>query len=174
MNLKNGFTLIELLITILVFTILAMLAVPTFHHVMSRVESMRVEHQIKELLLHSRNTAFSLHQRIAICGSQDGVRCIDNRNWTDGILLYNDNVIRNRILDQGENKFYYHKLNLDYGTLEWRGFGVAGNILFQDDRGIPLGSNGSFFYCNPDNPQLNKRIVMSSAGNIRVEKAVKC
>lgn len=174
MNNSKGFTVTELLITLVVFAILASIAIPSYHHTMSRIESFQLERQLRELFRYSRYKAYIEYSRIAVCPTIDYQKCANQKNWDQGILVFYDNKYRNRVLDQGEQLLYKHKFNLKYGSLHWRGFGVSGNLIFHDRHINLTGSNGSFYYCNPQYPELSKRIVISPSGLTRVESGTKC
>lgn len=174
MNAAKGITVNELLMTITVLAVLASLAIPSYHHVMSRMESFRVERQLREFFGYGRSKAFLESNRIAICPTIDYQRCANQKNWDQGILVFHDHKNRNRVFDEGEKLLYKHQFNLKYGSLQWRGFGVNGNMIFHDRHINLTGSNGSFYYCNPQTPQLSKRIIISPTGLIRVESGTKC
>ncbi|TXJ09262.1 MAG: prepilin-type N-terminal cleavage/methylation domain-containing protein [Acinetobacter sp.] len=168
MNIKviKGFTLVELMIGIVVLMIIVSIAIPAYHTTMARLEAQRITTLIQTVLRESRSHAFTQHQRLAICGSLDGQIC-DANAWDQGLLIFHDQTA-NRLRDPQEPIHQFIKLQLKYGAFSWRGFGVATNILFQPDTGLPRGSNGSFKYC-AKNEINSRKIILSDMGHSRVE-----
>lgn len=174
MEKSKGISVTEMLITLAVLAILASIAIPNYHQMMARMESYMLERELRQILNYSKYSAVAEYRRIAICPTTDYKRCANQRDWSKGIMIFYDEKNRNRVFDAEEALLYTHKLNLKYGTLQWRGFGVAGNIIFHDRHTNLSGSNGSFYYCNPHKQQLNKRIIVNPAGFIRTENGIKC
>lgn len=165
-NISSGFTLIELMIAILVLVIIIAIATPYFSSMLARMESKKISTSLQTILRDARHHAFTHRKRIAICGSYDGINC-DSQGWNTGLLIFHD-AIPNRIRDETEKIHQFYQLNLKHGHLTWKGFGVAGNIIFQADTGLPRGSNGSFFYC-ADQSNNTRRIFVTPMGHSRIE-----
>lgn len=96
MKKQRGFTLIELLITIVVATILVVLAVPAFHNF---VQNNRITAQVNELvtaLTLVRSEAVKRKQTVSICSSSNTTSCTGN--WDQGWIVFvddNSNGIKN-------------------------------------------------------------------------------
>ncbi len=73
----------------------------------------------------------------------------------------------------GEQILHIDALNLKYGNLSWRGALSSPSVTYQAHTALPIGSNGSFYYCSA---QLSsqQRIVLSKMGHIRVESLPSC
>ncbi|MFC4953840.1 GspH/FimT family protein [Acinetobacter puyangensis] len=169
MNIKHmpsGFTLIELMITILILVVIITISAPHFSSIFALIESKKVSTTIQTVLRESRDYAFSHRKRIAICGSHNGITC-DEQAWGMGLLVFHDKT-SNRIRDPHEDIYQFLHFDLKYGNLNWKGFGIGGNIVFQPDTGLPRGSNGSFYYC-ANLSENTRRIVVSPMGHSRIE-----
>ncbi len=96
MKKQRGFTLIELLITIVVATILVVLAVPAFHNF---VQNNRITAQVNDLvtaLTLVRSEAVKRKQTVSICSSSNTTSCTGN--WDQGWIVFvddNSNGIKN-------------------------------------------------------------------------------
>lgn len=163
---SSGFTLIELMITILILTIIIAITAPYFSSMLARMESKKISTSLQAILRDARHHAFTQRKRIAICGSHDGITC-DAQAWSTGLLIFHDTTA-NRIREAHEDIYQFIRLNLKYGNLDWKGFGVSKNIVFQPDTGLPRGSNGSFYYC-ANQTENTRRIVVSPMGHSRIE-----
>lgn len=167
----KGITLFELVITMTIIAIIASLAIPSFHNMMARQESQKTIHLLRHIIQYSKTQALINRSRVIICSSKDGMQC-HNHEWAKGILVINDKNENNQV-DANETIYTYQTLHLKYGTLVWRGALNRNNVFFNAQQGLPNGSNGSFYYCNPTTQQ-HHRIVLSKMGHSRVETTQDC
>ena len=79
---------------------------------------------------------------------------------------------RNRSLDSGESIVLTEKTRQKYGNLEWKGALSLPSLRFNAQQALPLGSNGSFYYCSGFTP--NQRIFLSNRGFLRIEFPNSC
>lgn len=170
-NYQTGITLTQLLITLLLSIILVLYSIPSFNHLYAAYESRSTILLVNHLIQISRSRAFSHHQRIAICGSNDLVNCSE-QNWNQGILVFVDRIQRDRIRQSDEQIIAAHALTLKYGQLSWQGAG-GNNIIFEPHSGMARGANGSFFYCAVDSKH-SKKLILSYMGHTRVEQPEAC
>ena len=166
-NITKGFTLIEFMVMIAVLIIVIAVAAPQFNRLQASIEADQVTGTLTSLLTESRTHAFIHRKRLGICASHDGETC-DAHAWNEGVLIYHDKTA-NRLHDPHEPIHKYMRLDLKHGSLEWRGYGLKNNILFQPDTGMPRGSNGSFLYCASE-PKNSRKIIMGDMGNPRFIK----
>ncbi len=76
-------------------------------------------------------------------------------------------------MDANEQIILTESTDLKYGNLDWRGTLSIPSLTFQAANGLPIGSNGSFYYCSSDQ-QPSRKIILSDMGNVRIEKLLTC
>ena len=167
----RGFTFVELIVCIAVLAIIASIAVPYFHQYFANLEAKNLHKRIKAAATYSRAQAAMLRQNIVICPSQSFAQCQPNQ-WKFGFLIFVD-TNRNRQLDANEQLMHIEQLNLKYGELDWRGALSIQSITYQSQTALPIGSNGSFYYCAYE-PKHSQRIFLSKMGHTRVEPLTNC
>ena len=168
---KKGFTLFELIVTILIITILCVIALPHFQNLMAEREIKNVHTTLVNLSHYARNNAALYNANIVICPSVDLLQCQKNQ-WNKGLIVFIDQN-KNRRVDGAEKILHTERLDLKYGDLNWRGTLSIPSVTFQAFSGLPIGSNGSFYYCSKTAlPHL--KIVMSKMAHIRIEHPSTC
>ena len=168
--LKNGFSLVELIICIAIMAIIASLAVPYFQNHLAQQEAKNSQALLRQSIKIARQSASLHHSNVVICPSQNQISCSAN-SWNHGFMIFIDHN-RNRKLDDNEPLLESHALALKYGQLTWKGTLNFSSLSFQAHDGLPIGSNGSFYYCSTH--QHHYRLVMSKMSNIRLEYPQNC
>lgn len=171
---QGAFSLIELLITVALMAILAAFAAPSIEQMLQRYERIKVERITQQLLQEGRNTAFSLRQRIIICGSREAGPC-NAAEWKSGMLMFHDVNLDNRFTPEIDTLLRFEPLNLKYGTWQWiGGANFSTFVRFEHTSGMPHASFGSFHYCDFEQKDLF-RLVMRNTGVLRKDnKDVRC
>jgi len=160
-RLQRGISLVEQIMVVSVIAILAGVALPPLHHLLSRNRLQVAQSDFMTALQHARSTAAITGKRTLFCPSPDGHQCSDDTRWERGWLL-------------GEDADGDHQP--DGGPSYTRGayatgLRIASNngrhfVRFQPD-GSAGGSNLTLLFCEPggDNPALS--VVVSNSGRIR-------
>ena len=167
----KAITLLELIITLLVFAIIAAFALPYYHNMMEQQERNKVKMILLQSLQMSRVQAQSQHSNVVICPSLNGTTC-DNGQWNTSIVIFRDSD-NNRKIDPNDQIIDQQLLNLKYGNLSWRGARSTPSISFNTAQGLPIGYNGSFYYCSLHSSQ-HLRVVLSKMGHTRTEILSTC
>lgn len=167
---KNGFTLFEMVVSLSILAICASLAIPQFQNHFARQEAEFSRVHLENAVRLARQSALLYHTNIVICPSQDQKNCLNN-HWNDGFIVFSD-INKNRQMDGNDTLIDAHVLALKYGALQWKGTLNFPNLNFQSDDGLPIGSNGSFYYCSER--QFNYRLVMSKMSHLRVDSQYRC
>lgn len=170
---KSAFTLLELVITLTVIAILCMIALPHYHDIRERQEVGQLLSLIRQNVNLSKSLASAHHTKIVICSSANLSTCEDNQ-WHKGMIIFMD-LNQNHALDPHEPIQKIIKTDIQYGSFQWKG-GIVNShtITFQNDSGLPRGSQGSFHYCSFNHPKNNRSIVVSPMGHTRIEVKNDC
>ena len=157
-----GMSYIELITTTCILIILMLFAYPYIQDWRKKYEAQELFRQISPILSHARSSALIYHRAISVCGGSSS-ECTGL--WRHGILAFTD-FNHNGKLDQETDRILsYTPLELQFGSLTWRGAGARAHIIYQEN-GLPLGSNGAFIYCG-ENQKYHRAIILSMMGNAR-------
>ena len=168
---KNGFTLFELITTLAVLAIISAIALPHYQKIMAEQE---VKTTISKLSLANRsakNLAVLHHSNIVICPSKDFTQCKSDA-WSNGFIIFID-MNKNRSVDTDEQVLQTEALDLKYGYLDWKGTLSIPSVTFQAWSGLPIGSNGGFYYCSLANLP-HQKLNLSKMGHMRIEHPTTC
>lgn len=170
-KITRAFTIVELIICIAMIAILVSIAIPYFHEYRSKQEAKNIPIKLSQINRYARSQAAVFNQNIVICPSQDSVSCQANQ-WNKNILVFIDKN-KNRQVDVDEQILHIDALNLKYGNLSWRGALSLPSVTYQAHTALPIGSNGSFYYCST-HLSNQQRIVLSKMGHMRIESLPSC
>ncbi|PJG43146.1 fimbrial biogenesis protein FimT [Acinetobacter tandoii] len=171
LNKYMAFTLVELAITVLVLSILITLALPYYHQLKANQERSLVFRLISDNIQLAKQQAVINHSNVVICSTQDQKNCKDSM-WNQGFIVFLD-TNQNRKIDNNELLISTESTNLKYGNLNWRGTLQLTSLNFKAEHGLPIGSNGSFYYCSISTV-AHIRIIMSKMGHLRTENPTNC
>lgn len=170
-KITRAFTIVELIICIAMIAILASIALPYYHEYRARQEAQNIPIKLSTINRYARSQAAILRQNVVICPSQDSLTCQANQ-WNKTMLVFIDKN-KNRQVDTGETILHIDVVNLKYGNLSWRGALSLPSVTYQAQTGLPIGSNGSFYYCSAQFSS-QQRIILSKMGHIRRESLPSC
>lgn len=162
-NKHMAYTLTELAITILVLSILVTLALPYYHEMKANQERRTIFRQLIANIQLAKQHAAIHHTNVVMCSSENMQSCKEEM-WEQGFILFLDSN-QNRQLDLNEILVSQERTDLSYGTLNWRGTLHFPSLNFMAEHGLPIGSNGSFFYCSSTVKHM--KIILNKMGNSR-------
>lgn len=173
----SGFTLLELIITIIVLSIVASFAVPSFRET---IMNNRLTAQINEassLISYARSEASKLQSGVVtVCSSTDSKSCSGNAAWETGWIVFRD-IDGDRTVDTpddellkvgaaltGGNTFRIVDLTSDGG----------GYVQFASN-GFPIPSAtgnaaGTFVICDERGPSEASAISVNISGQTRLAR----
>ena len=163
-NCRNGFSLLELVITMTVFVILTLIAVPTFDEWQARQTMNAAVRSLQQDLLTARSQAITLGANIVACPGTPGSGCTGESDWSDGWLVFHD-VDGNRAFDAGEALL---RTTTAFDRIKVMSSASRTSLRFYPNGTAP-GSNGSIWFCGARGPQYAQRLVLSNVGRIRHE-----
>lgn len=170
-NKNSGFSLVETLAIITILAIIASISVPYFHIFFAKQEAIQTIRTLNGFLKSAKNEASVRHARIVICSSSNYEQC-ENNNWNNKIIAFLDSNA-NRKIDHHDVVLKTESLQLKYGQLSWKAALNSPNIIFNQELGLPIGYNGSFYYCNHTHAIYHK-IILSKMGHVRTETLDNC
>lgn len=170
-NKKSGFSLIELLAILTILCIFASFMIPYFNKIFAKHEANDVLKSISSSIKMAKTESTLRHTSVVLCSSSNGKNCTKN-NWGNTIVLFID-INKNRQIDTEDLIIHTEHLHLKYGNLTWKGALNSPSIVFNQTFGLPIGYNGSFYYCN-NTAQINQKIILSKMGHIRIENEQLC
>ena len=170
-NNVKAITFLELIIVIIIAAILTMIALPSYHRFMAKREYQTVLKETQAAIQHGKAQSRIYKTNTVICPSSTGNEC-QNNQWNSGFLIFQDSN-KDRRVNTNETIFTHTQLNLKYGQLRWNGTLAIPSITFNSTDGLPIGSNGSFYYCQT-NTKDNFRLILSKMGHTRLEFPTSC
>ena len=89
-NKQAGFTLIELMIVVVIASVLATMAVPSFKEFMGRTRQSSAVSQLVSDLNRARSEAIKRNARVLVCVRDTDTACGTGTNWSNGWLVCAD------------------------------------------------------------------------------------
>ena len=86
---SSGFTLIELMVLLALLSIVTSMALPSFKQLIIKQQQLALSSEITRSLAFARAEAVLNRQKIAVCGSTDGINC--STQWQHGWRVFNMN-----------------------------------------------------------------------------------
>jgi type IV fimbrial biogenesis protein FimT len=164
---SSGFTLIELLLVLAVLAILSLLSAPAASRIVQDNRMAITVNRLTGLLAYLRTEAVKRGQDGVLCKSVDGLRCTKNDQWDSGWLAYIDRN-RNRRVDADDLRLTAHPALPEGISLTLRAAGTSNYLVYRPDGSA--GSNGTFTFCQRDQPELARALIFTRQGRVRFSK----
>lgn len=157
-RINSGFVLFELILVLILVTILSIIVIPSFQHLINRQYSQNIEKKLLQALHLSQSTATALGQVTEFCGARDQKAC--SADWSQGQIIMAVNT----------QQIIYAYPELRAGDrLWWKSSLGYNNGLKFSPSGFTLGQRGSFYYCPRVYPERYGLIItIIDSGRARV------
>jgi type IV fimbrial biogenesis protein FimT len=163
MHNKTGFSLIELLITVVLISIISILAIPNFQSFFKQSQSKTLATQLMEALHLTRSEAMLRGITITLCQSADHTTC--SGNWQDGQIIFADTK-NTATVENKESLLYVFPSSRQKGILHWRS-SLHRNYLSFYPTGFTRSEDGTFWYCQTGKHQATWAVIVNQAGRAR-------
>jgi type IV fimbrial biogenesis protein FimT len=160
MKTAEGFTLIDLLISLSIFAILGLYAVPELNSQYHKSQLRSSFAHIERSLAFARQQALTIEEEVTICFTNSDNRCIKNATRNSELSVYID-LNRNARIEPDERIIYSSRINQN-GFLSVKA--ALGRPYFRYKKDGSSEVAGSFIYCNARYPTHSGRITVSMAG----------
>lgn len=169
MNRVKGFTLAEMLITMLILSILIVMALPGFSSLLFRAEAHALQRKLMVSISYSRTLAVSMQTSVTLCSGTTSCE----KEWGDHLLIFSDHN-QNGLIDGEDEISKQVVLGKEGSSLRWKSFRRKPYLVFTALGQAPS-SNGTFHYC-PENDRKSHRFsfVLAKTGRARAGSTVNC
>lgn len=162
---QAGFTLIELMVTVVIASILAATAIPSFSNMIKNGRTMSVYNGLVSELAYARSEAVKRSQNVSVCARASDTSCASSTaDWSDGWLVYVE-TINNSSLDAGEEILRVNQKLLNDLTLKVHDFNNTAVITYRP-RGN-TSSPGYFTVCDDRGDTYAKAVNLLITGAVR-------
>lgn len=165
----RGFTLLELMIAVVILSILATLAVPSFRTMIANNKASSHANALIQILTAARSEAIRNNRAVSLCAANAaGTACDSSRRWDEGVLSFTD-ADADGIVDSGDVVL---RADIPF-TRGSEITGVVGITYLPSGLGTLTGSvTGGTFTIKPltgtSSTQFNKQVVLSAVGRPRI------
>lgn len=159
-----GHTLPEIMTCLLISSLLASLALPSFSSLLQNNQKTQQTNTLLGLLHFARNTAVMTKSTVSLCAGK--TQCNQSNRWVESLLVFLDNN-SNGMLDEGETLLRQADLNNSY-SWQWLSFRKRYYLTYEKN-GTTQALNGTFTLCTAG--QALHQVVISLSGRIRSQVA---
>ncbi len=155
---ERGFTLIEMMAAVLVFSILAALAAPSFKDLIEKTRVRTAMESFSEAFRIARLTAVQERTKVAVCPLNDGTTC-SGANWSNGVM-----VVKTKPDNSTE---VIQKLKFSDQLFVTKNNPAANDKIEFTEQGWAKSTMSSIFFCSEEGNKHNGyRLKISFAGQL--------
>jgi type IV fimbrial biogenesis protein FimT len=157
-----AFTVLELLVTLVIATLLLLIAVPSLQQFTWRQQMKAALGNLHNDLLVARSEAVFRNVSVVACPGDPARGCAGSGDWGGGWIVFaDDNDDRQRQLPEP-----LIRRGQVFEALAISGSAGRSSVRFLPDGSAP-GSNGTIGFCGHGGPALARKLVISNIGRIR-------
>ncbi|MEM8500594.1 MAG: GspH/FimT family pseudopilin [Pseudomonadota bacterium] len=161
---QHGLTLLELMIVLIMVSILAALAGPSFTGSINRSQVNGMRDGLASAFQFARSEALKRKGPVTACSSADQATC--SGNWQNGWIIFSD-VDGDGALDGGEQI-----LQVKYGEDGLNAYASAANAVTFSSIGRAVAGDGSYGFCHPHQNTVGKSLTVTVTGALNRSKEV--
>jgi type IV fimbrial biogenesis protein FimT len=159
----RGMALIELVAVLVILAILLASALPSLQSLTARAQLTTAKNSLILGLQRARAEAASRGRDSVLCPSEDGLRCLDGSDWSNGWVLFVD-FNRNGRFDPVEPLLLSQSLDADRVSV--RSTSGRRRITYRS-LGESAGSNVTFVICSRRRPEHAGQVIVANSGRVR-------
>lgn len=159
---QRGLTLLELMIVLIMVSILAVLAGPSFTGSISRSEVNSMRDGLASAFQFARSEALKRKGPVTACSSTDQASC--SGAWQNGWIVFSD-TDGDGALDGGEQI-----LLVEYGTDGVNAYASAANSVTFSSIGRATAGAGAYGFCHPHQNTVGKSLTVTVTGALTRSK----
>ncbi|MCU7935890.1 MAG: GspH/FimT family pseudopilin [Candidatus Thiodiazotropha sp. (ex Dulcina madagascariensis)] len=163
----TGFTLADLIIALAIVMILLSLGVPSFRTLSAKNQQTSEINNFVHHIYLARSLAISSERHQMLCPSSDGETCLDNSDWSQGFMIFED-TNKNKTRDEDERLQAYHRPTTSTKIDIHSSVGRK-RVVFHGD-GRPSGYNLTLTFCDPHDLAPPKAVIVNNVGRTRVSE----
>ncbi len=163
---SRGITLIELMTTVTIVGITLSLAVPGFSRLLAKSAMTSSVNLFLSQLHLARSSAVTREKPITLCPASNPRSCSNNHKaWQLGYLVFQDDN-KNHQPDKSEEILGYQERTLNEIIITTSS--QFRNSITYLPEGRTWFSNTTIRFCHPKYPEMNRSIIVSNNGRVRV------
>ncbi|MES9837010.1 MAG: GspH/FimT family pseudopilin [Candidatus Thiodiazotropha sp.] len=163
----QGFSLLELLVTLLIFSILITIVIPSYRSFVAKnLQASEINSVVQHFRL-ARSLSIARETHHVVCPSGDGESCSPSSDWSQGFILYEDSN-RNRARDGSEVMHGVHQPGQDV-DIDIHASQGRSAVVYQGD-GRPSGYNLTLTFCDPGNQVPPRAVIVNNVGRVRISE----
>ncbi len=163
----RGITLIELMTVMAIIAITLGFGIPAVSAILQTNRMATAINSLSAGFALARSEAVTRNQEIVICKSHDGVLCTNKGGWEQGWIIFAD-TNHNEHRDEDEPRFHVQDalppgIKVSFSAFE------SDHYVHYWPTGFTL-MNGTFTFCQENQAELTKALVLSRIGRLRKSK----
>lgn len=159
---QYGVTLLELMIVLIMVSILAALAGPSFTGSINRSQVNGMRDGLASAFQFARSEALKRKGPVTACSSSDQATC--SGSWQNGWIIFSD-TDGDGALDGGEQI-----LQVEYGENGINAYASAANAVTFSSIGRAVSGAGTYGFCHPHQNTVGKTLTVTVTGALNRSK----
>lgn len=161
----RGYSLVGLLVSLTITAILLGIGIPSMAGLIQNNRMTTQLNSFRTELNYARTEAIQHNLNVIICTSPDEQHCSADHDWHEGWIVFIDNDNDHRYTDADVLLRSHGPISSGI-QINYYGSGFGHYVAF---RGIGTTStNGTFRFCDANNPASARALVINLAGRVRV------
>ena len=162
MKRQFAYSLLELVMTVAIAAMVLALAVPSFGDTLARQRQRAEIDALFRAMYHAKQASVVRHERVTLCASNDGERCLDSADWSGGWMMFeNTDQDSPPQRDDNEPRLRFHAVHPDVEISSNRR-----NYTLRSTR--RRATNGKLVVCDRTGRVPPRALVVSFTGRPRV------